>query len=193
MYFHSRIIRVKVHSIFAISKFRKSYNIPSFWIAHWVPKHLHKPGLHQLVQLGKLGPAFGDQAADLVQHSGNAALFVQRREGNFNILDNAFKHTPGGGAVSISVRRIGEEATVTIADTGEGIKPEDLPQVKTKFYKGDSTKRGSGIGLAVADEIVTRHGGRLEIGSIYQKGTTVTITLPLAGKKSEAEISEIEG
>ena len=110
-----------------------------------------------------------------------------------NILDNAFKHTPGGGAVSISVRRIGEEATVTIADTGEGIKPEDLPQVKTKFYKGDSTKRGSGIGLAVADEIVTRHGGRLEIGSIYQKGTTVTITLPLAGKKSEAEISEIEG
>ena len=110
-----------------------------------------------------------------------------------NILDNAFKHTPSGGAVSISVRRIGEEATVTIADTGEGIKPEDLPQVKTKFYKGDSTKRGSGIGLAVADEIVTRHGGRLEIGSIYQKGTTVTITLPLAGKKSEAEISEIEG
>ena len=110
-----------------------------------------------------------------------------------NSLDNAFKHTPSGGAVSISVRRIGEEATVTIADTGEGIKPEDLPQVKTKFYKGDSTKRGSGIGLAVADEIVTRHGGRLEIGSIYQKGTTVTITLPLAGKKSEAEISEIEG
>ena len=45
----------------------------------------------------------------------------------------------------------------------------------------------------MADEIVTRHGGRLEIGSIYQKGTTVTITLPLAGKKSEAEISEIEG
>ena len=68
-----------------------------------------------------------------------------------NILDNAFKHTRSGGAVSISVRRIGEEATVTIADTGEGIKPEDLPQVKTKFYKGDSTKRGSGIGLAVAE------------------------------------------
>ena len=162
-------------------------------ITYRVPKHLHKPGLHQLVQLVQLFPALGDQAADLVQHRGNTALFVQRRKGNFNILDNAFKHTPSGGAVSISVRRIGEEATVTIADTGEGIKPEDLPQVKTKFYKGDSTKRGSGIGLAVADEIVTRHGGRLEIGSIYQKGTTVTITLPLAGKKSEAEISEIEG
>ncbi len=110
-----------------------------------------------------------------------------------NILDNALKHTPGGGVVTVSVQRTAEEVTVTIADTGEGIKPEDLPQVKTKFYKGDSTKRGSGIGLAVADEIVTRHGGRLEIGSIYQRGTTVTITLPLAGKKSEAEFSEIEG
>ena len=72
-----------------------------------------------------------------------------------NILDNALKHTPGGGVVTVSVQRTAEEVTVTIADTGEGIKPEDLPQVKTKFYKGDSTKRGSGIGLAVADEIVT--------------------------------------
>lgn len=109
-----------------------------------------------------------------------------------NILDNALKHTSAGGTITISVQHNGEEATVVIADTGEGIKPEDLPQVKTKFYKGDSTKRGSGIGLAVADEIVIRHGGSLKIESIYQEGTTVTILLPLAGKRTEAEISEAE-
>lgn len=109
-----------------------------------------------------------------------------------NILDNALKHTSAGGTIAISVRHDNEAAAVIIADTGEGIKPEDLPQVKTKFYKGDSTKRGSGIGLAVADEIVNRHGGSLEIESIYQEGTTVTIILPLAGKKAEAEISETE-
>ncbi len=109
-----------------------------------------------------------------------------------NILDNALKHTSAGGTIAISVRHDNEAAAVIIADTGEGIKPEDLPQVKTKFYKGDSTKRGSGIGLAVADEIVSRHGGSLEIESIYQEGTTVTIVLPLAGKKAEAEISETE-
>lgn len=109
-----------------------------------------------------------------------------------NILDNALKHTAAGGEVSICVQHTGETASVVIADTGEGIKPEDLPQVKTKFYKGDSTKRGSGIGLAVADEIVNRHGGSLTIESVYQKGTTVTILLPLAGKRVEAEITEAE-
>lgn len=109
-----------------------------------------------------------------------------------NVLDNALKHTPSGGTISVEVVRKIDQAVVTIADTGEGIKPEDLPQVKHKFYKGDSTKRGSGIGLAVADEIVSRHAGTLEIGSVYQKGTTVTITLPIAGKKSEPEIPEIE-
>ena len=63
-----------------------------------------------------------------------------------NILDNALKHTPGGGVVTVSVQRTAEEVTVTIADTGEGIKPEDLPQVKTKFYKGI---RPSGVPVSV--------------------------------------------
>ena len=107
-----------------------------------------------------------------------------------NIMDNALKHTPADGAIAVSVCKTGDFAKVTIADTGEGIRPEDLPQIKTKFHKGNTTKRGSGIGLAVADEIVARHGGTLEIDSVYQQGTTVTITLPLAGRNAGAEISE---
>ena len=55
--------------------------------------------------------------------------------------------------------------------------------VKTRFYKGHTTRRGSGIGLAVADEIIRMHGGTLELDSEKDKGTAATITLPLAGKE----------
>jgi signal transduction histidine kinase len=67
---------------------------------------------------------------------------------------------------------------VSVSDTGCGIKASDLPKIKTKFYKPNHTRRGSGIGLAVADEIITAHGGKLDITSEEGLGTTVTITLP---------------
>ena len=67
-----------------------------------------------------------------------------------------------------------------IADTGIGISKEDLPNVKAKFFKANSTRRGSGIGLAVADEIINLHGGKLTLDSVEGKGTTVTIQIPLS-------------
>ncbi len=67
---------------------------------------------------------------------------------------------------------------IAVADTGCGINAEDLPKVKYKFFKANSTRRGSGIGLAVADEIVSLHGGTLELDSEESVGTTVTITIP---------------
>ena len=68
---------------------------------------------------------------------------------------------------------------ITIEDHGEGIAAEDLPFIKQMFYKGHSQKRGSGIGLGVADEIVKKHGGTLEIESEEGRGTRVIISLPL--------------
>ncbi len=62
--------------------------------------------------------------------------------------------------------------------------------MKKRFYKANDTVRGSGIGLAVADEIVSLHGGRLDIDSVYGEGTTVAITLPLLQKKTEQETKE---
>lgn len=96
-----------------------------------------------------------------------------------NVIDNAIKYTDPGGSVDISVEKGADTLTITVADTGIGIAASDLPKVKAKFYKADNTRRGSGIGLAVADEIISMHGGTLDIDSVLGKGTTVTITLPL--------------
>lgn len=96
-----------------------------------------------------------------------------------NIMDNAAKHGGSGGKIDAAVRREGEQAIITIRDYGPGIPVDELPHVKTKFYKGSSKARGSGIGLAVCDEIVSRHGGELEIGNAEGGGCIVTIHLPV--------------
>ena len=95
-----------------------------------------------------------------------------------NILDNAFKYSEHGGIVAVSTVNNPNYIKIMISDNGCGIPKADLPRVKQKFFKGNSTRRGSGIGLAVADEIVCLHGGTLEISSEVGKGTTVTVALP---------------
>ena len=96
-----------------------------------------------------------------------------------NIIDNALKYSDSGDTVTVTASITADHLIVSVADTGIGISPEDLPKVKTKFYKATSTRRGSGIGLAVADEIIRMHGGSLNIASRLGEGTTVTIDLPL--------------
>ena len=96
-----------------------------------------------------------------------------------NIIDNALKYTEPGGSIDVVAEKNDSAVIVSVSDTGAGIAPEDLSKVKQKFYKANKTKHGSGIGLAVADEIVTRHGGTLNIESELGKGTKVTIILPL--------------
>ena len=96
-----------------------------------------------------------------------------------NVIDNAVKYTEKGGLVLIVQTR--EEACVqiTVKDTGVGIPAGDVEHVKEKFFKSNKTVRGSGIGLAVADEIIKQHKGLLLIESTEGVGTTVTIVLPL--------------
>ncbi|MEG1069751.1 MAG: HAMP domain-containing sensor histidine kinase [Ruthenibacterium sp.] len=102
-----------------------------------------------------------------------------------NILDNAVKYSPKGGTVGIEILCDTRNAFVNISDGGKGISPEDLENVKVKFYKGKGAVRGSGIGLAVVDEIVTAHGGGLEIQSEMGKGTIITVRLPLYQKGTQ--------
>lgn len=103
-----------------------------------------------------------------------------------NIIDNAIKYSEKGGVVSVQATMSdARHIEVDVSDTGCGISPQDLPKVKTKFFKANHTRRGSGIGLAVADEIVTLHGGKLEIFSEQGVGTTVTITLPVQKQENK--------
>ena len=96
-----------------------------------------------------------------------------------NLLDNAAKHGGSGKRIDISIAPDGDQVAITIRDYGPGIPEEELPHVKYKFYKGSSKARGSGIGLAVCDEIVTRHEGTLDIGNAEGGGCIVTIRLPI--------------
>lgn len=96
-----------------------------------------------------------------------------------NIMDNALKYNNEGGRVFVSAEMTKEKIKIIVADNGCGIAPQDLPHVKEKFYKANISVKGSGIGLAVANEIVTMHNGTLEIDSVVDEGTTVTIAFPL--------------
>lgn len=96
-----------------------------------------------------------------------------------NILDNAAKHGAAGKRIDASILSGDGYVDIVVRDYGAGIPAEELPRVKMKFYKGSSKARGSGIGLAVSDEIVRLHGGTLEIDSTVGEGTSVTIHLPV--------------
>ena len=100
-----------------------------------------------------------------------------------NILDNAIKYTPEEGNISLSVARIQKYVKIIISDSGKGIPQKDLPHIKEKFYKADNNVRGTGIGLAVADEIIKMHSGEINISSEVSKGTTVEIILPIINKE----------
>ncbi len=97
-----------------------------------------------------------------------------------NVLDNAAKH--GGAGKRIDARLTGgpDSVVITVRDYGPGIPEEELPFVKQKFYKGSSKARGSGIGLAVCDEIIRLHSGTFTIGNAEGGGCVVTIALPLS-------------
>lgn len=97
-----------------------------------------------------------------------------------NILDNAAKYGKNGGKIDVAVAQEGDYVIVSIRDYGPGIPPAELPFVKNKFYKGSSKERGSGIGLAVCEEIVERHVGELTVSNAEGGGVFVTIKLPIS-------------
>ncbi len=95
-----------------------------------------------------------------------------------NVIDNAVKYTEAGGHIVVSAFNEEGCIRVTISDTGCGIPAKDLDHVKEKFFQADTKVRGSGIGLAVADEIIKSHNGLIFLESTEGEGTTVTVVLP---------------
>ena len=96
-----------------------------------------------------------------------------------NLLSNAIRHTPSGGSVIVSARRSGDKVSIAVRDTGEGIPEEVRSRVFDRFVKGPGSP-GAGLGLAIAKDIVTAHGGSIDLTSEVGKGTEVRVTLPIA-------------
>ena len=103
---------------------------------------------------------------------------VRIREVISNLLANALRHTPAGGVVALRVatRRSGG-LSVEVRDTGSGMTPDDLAHAFDRFFKG-SQSRGSGLGLTIARNLVTAHGGEIHASSEPGRGTTIAFTLP---------------
>ena len=102
-----------------------------------------------------------------------------------NLLENALRHTPPGGAVTVTAASRGNEVELAVADTGEGIAAEHLPHLFERFYRADRARArrdgGSGIGLAIAQALVEAHGGRIRVQSEGPGcGARFTISLPSA-------------
>lgn len=101
----------------------------------------------------------------------------------YNIIENAIKYTPDGGTVTVTLRRVGRDAVLEIADTGVGIPPEDLPHVFDRFYRVDKARSrdtgGTGLGLSIVQQIVRLHAGSVTVQSEVGKGTTFTVQLPV--------------
>ncbi|HEY8863475.1 MAG TPA: HAMP domain-containing sensor histidine kinase [Candidatus Dormibacteraeota bacterium] len=95
-----------------------------------------------------------------------------------NLLSNAIRHTPAGGFVTVGVNAPGAGVVITVADSGEGIPPELLPHVFELFVKGAGSP-GSGLGLTIVHDIVTAHGGKVDIESKAGSGTQFRLTLPI--------------
>lgn len=107
-----------------------------------------------------------------------------------NLVENAVKYTPAGGQVTLSVYRNGSGAFVRVDDTGPGIPPDILPNIFTRFYRGNhrGMMGGTGLGLAIAERIARSHGGSIQVESREGKGSTFTVRLPVAdgGSKKPA-------
>jgi len=106
-----------------------------------------------------------------------------------NLLDNAFRHTPPGGTVRVGSREIQPGTIqVTVADTGQGIPPEDVPHLFERFYRGQDAggqngkRKGYGLGLAITREIIRAHGGEIWATSESGRGTMFVFTLPSEGR-----------
>jgi signal transduction histidine kinase len=98
------------------------------------------------------------------------------------LLDNALKYTPADGTITIGATQTNRAAAIRIHDTGPGIAPEALPHIFERFYQSDESRTGSGagLGLAIAQELIEAQQGEITVASEIGKGSTFTVTLPLA-------------
>lgn len=111
-----------------------------------------------------------------------------------NLLDNALRHTPPGGRVTLTLEPVPGGALLKVADSGDGISPEHLPHLFERFYRADQARTGlaggAGLGLAICDWVARAHGGRLEVESAVGKGTVFSLRLPESASRDSTAYPE---
>lgn len=131
-------------------------------------------------QAGKAGQTLVSLSAPAIEVSANRDQIEQVL---VNLIDNAIKYTPQGGRITVSLEADNGEATVHVADTGIGIMSQDVPRLFERFYRVDKARSrqsgGTGLGLSIVKHIVEMHGGRVEVQSEYERGSTFSFVLPL--------------
>ena len=99
-----------------------------------------------------------------------------------NILDNAMRHTPDGGTITLAAQLVSAGVELSVSDSGPGLAREELDRIFERFYRADPSRHrgdgGSGLGLAIAKSIIQAHGGSIRATSMPGEGLTITITLP---------------
>jgi signal transduction histidine kinase len=132
-------------------------------------------------------PRAEEKGVELVHQRCRDQLVVWGTEGGLdrvftNLISNAVKYTPSGGSITVTVRKTDGRAQVEVADTGIGIPEKALPHLFEEFYRAPNAKAssevGTGLGLAIVKDLVERYGGRVEVKSEVEKGTTFTVTFP---------------
>jgi signal transduction histidine kinase len=107
-----------------------------------------------------------------------------------NLLDNAAKHAPDKAPIRVEARRAGALAVLAVTDTGPGVPPADRERVFERFTQLDParTDGGVGLGLAIAREIVTRHGGTIVVDQQYDAGARLVVTLPTSAGQGRLQL-----
>ena len=152
-----------------------------------------------LVSIDRLRPLIDDKEIELV-FDVDAVAPVIRGDVNHlqhvvrNLVHNAVKFTPPRGTITVSAARSGGSVVLRVADTGAGIRSDDLARIFERFWKADSSRRrdgeGSGLGLAIVRHVVAGHGGTITVESELGRGTTFTVTLPAWQGASVEPVSE---
>ena len=101
-----------------------------------------------------------------------------------NLIDNAVIHTSQGSTITIAARQLNNWIEISVADTGEGIPAEDLPNIFERFYRADKSRSratgGTGLGLAICKSLIETHGGKIEVQSEQEKGSRFSFTIPIS-------------
>lgn len=187
---HSQQMQRLIAALFELSKFEAGAIVPN-QEAFSLAELLQDIALRFRLRAQQLGITLVTQAdPEACPVFGDVALVERIFE---NLLDNALRHTPERGSVTLAMNTLGDRMRICVSDSGRGVAVEDLPHIFDRYYRGHSQRPdgGAGLGLAIVRHIVELHGQTISVHSEPGAGTLVEFSLPLAAAKHEPKTHPI--